>query len=265
MKKFNIFYLILFSLFSCTGTEESSDSLLNVFMVDAPADIDALWVELLGVEVYVSASEEGESSEPIFFPYQAGNKMVDIKQLIAGQEVLIGRGEVRTGSLTKLKLRLGDENYLIKDARRINLDLTESAREGLEVDFLFNLRPGISHDVYIDFDLLKSVKAPNDPLDSYELLPSLSAFSKANTGEISGAILPAREDAFLYAIQQNDTTTTGVNIRGTGQFLFRGLEGTYTIFVIPKNEDYIADTILSVIVQPQTVTQLGNITLRERD
>ncbi|MFD2034120.1 DUF4382 domain-containing protein [Belliella marina] len=265
MKKFNLFSLILFCLLSCTGTEERSNSLLNVFMVDAPADIDALWVELLGVDVYVSGSEGDENPAPKFLPYQAGNQMVDIAQLIAGQEVMIGRGEVRAGSLVKLKLRLGDENYLVKDGLRINIDLSQADLSGLEIDVDFNLRPGISHDVYIDFDLLQSVKAPSNALDRYVFSPKLSMFSKANSGEISGSIRPATEDVFLYAIQQNDTITTGVDTRGSGQFLFRGLEGTYTVYVVPKNNNYIADTIPTVIVQPQTVTQLGNITLRDRE
>lgn len=267
MKKIHILSFLLFILYSCSGTEERTDALLNVFLVDAPADIDALWVEVLGVEVQTVSTDGQQRTESVFFPYQAGDKLVDISQLIAGQEVLIGRGELNIGNVTKLTLRLGKENFLRKDGLRINLDLSEANKSGLEIDMNFELRPGISHDVYIDFDLLRSIKAPKEPLDSYQFTPQLSFFSKANTGEISGNIRPVPQDAFLYAIQQNDTITTGVNVRanGQGQFLFRGLEGTYTIYIVPKNDDFLADTILTVIVQPQSITQLGNITLRPKE
>lgn len=265
MKKIQILSFLLFVLFSCTGTEERTGALLNVFLVDAPADIDALWVEVLGVDIQIVSPGGEERLESIFFPYQAGDKLVDITQLIAGQEVLIGRGEINVGNISKITLRLGNEKYLRKDGLRIDLDLPEENKAGLEIDMNFELRPGISHDIYIDFDLLRSLKAPERPLESYQFTPQLSAFTKVNTGEISGSIRPNREDAFLYAIQQNDTITTGVNVRANGQFLFRGLEGTYTIYIIPKNDDFLADTIPTVIVQPQTVTQLGNITLRPKE
>lgn len=264
MKKIQILSFLLLGLFSCAGTEERADALLNVFLVDAPADIESLWVEVLGVDVQTVSNDGQERPESIFFPYQAGNKLVDISQLIAGQEVLIGRGEVNVGTITKMTLRLGNENFLRKDGLRINLDLPEANKSGLEIDMNFELRPGISHDIYIDFDLLRSIKAPKEPLDSYQFIPRLSVFSKVNTGEISGTIRPVPQDAFLYAIQQNDTVTTGVNVRGNGQFLFRGLEGTYTIYIVPKNNNFLADTIPTVIVQPQSTTQLGNITLRPK-
>ncbi|AFL83280.1 hypothetical protein Belba_0625 [Belliella baltica DSM 15883] len=267
MKKIHILAFLLFSLFSCAGTEERSDALLNIFIVDAPADIDELWVEVLGVDVQISNPSNEDAPATIFLPYEAGIQFVDITQLIAGQEVLVGRSAVDVGVLTKITLRLGNENYLRKDGLRINLELPEANKSGLEIDTNFELRPGISHDIYIDFDLLRSLKAPEEPLESYEFNPKLSAFSKINTGEISGSIRPVPQDAFLYAIQQNDTVTTGVNLRGNGQgqFLFRGLEGIYTIYIIPKNDDYLADTIPTVIVQPQITTPLGNITLRPKE
>lgn len=267
MKKIHKLNYLLLIFFSCTIPEERSDALLNVFLVDAPADIDALWVEVLGVEVQTVSTAKPQEMESVFFPYQAGDKLVDISQLIAGQEVLIGRGQLKKGNITKMTLRLGTENYVRKDGLQINLDLPEENKLGLEIDLDFELRSGISHDVFIDFDLLRSIKAPKDPSGSYQFTPQLSFFSKANTGEISGSIRPTPQDAFLYAIQQNDTITTGVNLRsnGQGQFLFRGLEGTYTIYIIPKNNNFLTDTIPTVIVQPRTITQLGNITLRPKE
>lgn len=265
MKKIQILSFLLFVLFSCTGTEERTDALLNVFLVDTPADIDALWVEVLGVDIQIVSPYGEESPESIFFPYQAGDKLVDISQLIAGQEVLIGRGEIDIGRISKITLRLGNEKYLRKDGLRIDLELPEKNKAGLEVAMNFELKPGISHDFYIDFDLLRSLKAPEIPLESYQFTPQLKVFTKVNTGEVSGNIRPNNEDAFLYAIQENDTITTGVNVRENGQFLFRGLEGTYTIYIIPKNDNFLADTIPTVIVQPRTITQLGNITLRPKE
>ncbi|SNS08214.1 protein of unknown function [Belliella buryatensis] len=262
MKKYFIITLFVSSLFSCATEEERSNSLINIFLVDAPADVDALWVELLGVDVEVESEAGSTSPFSKFLEYESGIKMVDIAQLVGNQELLIGRGIVPSGRLSKMRLSLGNDNYVIKNDVRTNLNLSTPNESGLNINVDFSLRPGISHDIYIDFDLLKSL-IQNGPRD-FTFRPSLRGFSKAATGEISGSLRPGTERAFLYAIQQNDTITTGVNVRANGEFVFRGLEGTYTIFIIPKNTEYLPDTIRTVIVQSQQRTQLGNITLRPR-
>lgn len=262
MKKYLVIILFAFALFSCTTEEERSNSLVNIFLVDAPADIDALWVELLGVDVEVTSELSSSSPFSKFLEYESGIKKVDVAQLVGNQELLIGRGIVPAGRLSRMRLRLGNDNYVTKNDVRTNLTLSPQNEAGLSIDVDFPLRPGISHDIYIDFDLLKSV-IQNGPTD-FTFRPSLRGFSKAASGEVAGSIRPGTERAFLYAIQQNDTVTTGVNVRANGEFVFRGLEGTYTIFIIPKNNEYLPDTIRTVIVQSQQRTQLGNITLRPR-
>ncbi len=260
MKKSLYILTILFAILGCTVNEDRSRSLVNVFLVDAPADIDALWLEVLGVEIETTEDRSGGNGVISSFNYEAGNKMVDITQLVGGQELLIGRGEVNSGNLSRIKLRLGNEKYIIQNNARTNLNFPTEAESALSLNVNFNLRPGISHDIYIDFDVLKSLFESGP--QGYTLIPSLRFFSKAQSGEIEGRISPAMENPFLYAIQQNDTITTGVNIRENGEFLFRGLEGTYTILVVPRDDRFLRDTIRTVIVQSQQRTQLGNITLQ---
>ncbi|MCH7409572.1 DUF4382 domain-containing protein [Belliella sp. DSM 111904] len=263
MKKYCIILLLLPFLNSCTSDQERTKSLVNVFLVDAPADIDALWVEVLGVDLQTAAFGDNANGESQYFPYEAGNKRVDIAQLVGDQELLIGRGEVNSGTLQRLTLRLGAEKYVMKNDVRTDLTLNSEQEEGLSIDVDFTLRPGISHDIYIDFDILNSLM--QNGTSDFTFSPKLRAFSKANTGEITGVLRPTGQNAYLYAVQQRDSISTGVNFRGSGGFRFKGLEGTYTVFVIPKDNSFLADTIRTVIVQSQQTTDLGNITLRPRE
>jgi hypothetical protein len=251
--------VLLFS--SCTDASERSTGLVNVFLIDAPGDFDQVWVEVLGVELKTIGTRGQDNADAKFFPNDQLIKRVNVAALINTNSFLIGRGELSSGSIVEMELKLGTDNYVIRDGERTNLVLDE----GADLSLLLNtaLDPGISLDMFIDFDIYRSIIQGEG--NSLVLRPRLRAFSSLNTGNIAGGLRPLGEKAIIYAIQNRDTiASTGVD-EGTGNFRIRGVNGNYRITIQPLNADFLGDTVNNVNAAPRQTTELGNLTLRPRE
>ncbi len=261
MKKIHsLLILVLFVLSSCTNEDtDRGKSLINVYLIDAPGIYGQVWVELLGVEVQVSGTRGLDNADPVFLSYTPSDKQVNISSLIAGNQLLVGRGEFLVGTVTTLILKLGNNNYLIRNGQQIPLTFSGQESASPSVDVNFELEQGISHDYYLDFDVFRSVM--NTGNQTYDLNPKLSAFNKQETGEISGTLRPQGLNGIIYAIQDLDTLTTGVDTVGGGDFVFQGVIGNYDLIIQPNIPDYLPYTLRGVTAQKGKVTRLGNITL----
>ncbi|PRY85936.1 DUF4382 domain-containing protein [Mongoliibacter ruber] len=253
-----IFAILLFS--GCSSDTERTTALVNVFLIDAPGDFDEVWVEVLGVEVQAIGTRGQDNADPKFFPNDQVIKLVNVAALVGGNQFLIGRGELPAGSITGLTLKLGNNNFALADEERTNLTLSEDSPS---IDLNLTLDPGLSIDVFIDFELYRSIHSGAG--DIVELRPKLRAFSSLNTGRISGSIRPQSEKVVLYAIQNRDTVASTGTVENSGDFQIRGLSGNFRVIVQPLDPAFLSDTLNNVNVGPRQTTQVGNITLRPRE
>lgn len=164
------------------------------------------------------------------------------------------------GNITGVTLKLGTDNYALTGGARTNFTLADDSPS---VDLNLSLDPALSIDVFIDFDVSRSIQTGLG--NTSELRPKLRAFSSLNTGKISGSIRPQSEKAIIYAIQSRDTIASTGTVRNTGNFQLRGLSGNYRVIVQPLNPEFFSDTLNNVNVGPRQTTQVGNITLRPRE
>jgi hypothetical protein len=258
--------LILFSVFlsSCVSDDQRSTALVNVFVVDAPGNFEEVWVEILGVEVKTIGTRGQDNADPVFLENFQSNKQVNLSNLILDRQFLVGRGEFLVGAVTELTLRLGTDNYVVIDEERFPLTFVNSEAQNPSLTVNFPLDPGISTDLFIDFEVFRSINSATDPGAGYILNPKLRSFSRANTGEIAGSILPLRENAMVYAIQGSDTVSSTAIDLPTGKFKLRGILGSHTVSIIPFNERYQSETITNVNVEGRKITQINTITLRPK-
>lgn len=225
-------------------------------MVDAPADYDEVLVEVLGVEL------EGDAGT-VFFPYEQINKSINISRLVGGERVMIGRGELGSGTLQKITLKLGNQHSLTIGEDVFPLNSRIGDGDDI-VDFTYELQAGISYDLYIDFDVQRSIKfVPTASGNTYDLVPNLRAFTKQGTGDIVGTVLPTDVGkSIVYAIQGFDTVATTTTTE-SGRFVLNGLLGQTSVSVVPLNATY-RDSLFTKTVTPRKTTQVGNLTLRRR-
>jgi len=245
-------------MLSCSGGDESPKALVNVLLIDAPAQWDSVIVEIQGVELdFVPNGRDGEVQK-IFLPYEPGDKEVDISQLVGGVVLPVARTEMNLGLISGITLKLGTSNALYFDKKRYPLELpggnTDYAHT-LSVD----LQSGLSYDLVVDFNLEKSIRMTSSTPLKFGFNPTISAFSGIERGELIGKISPAGLRPAIYAIHEKDSLSTHTN--SAGNFLLRLQPGNYTVFIDPKDSRYSADTLFNMPVEGGKATDLETITL----
>lgn len=263
-KKLLSIFILSFLFNSCTTEDaERSKALVNMYLVDSTVSFEEVWVELLGVEVQVTGTRGQDNANPEFLPYTPSDKKVNLSAMLVGNQLLVGRGEFMLGAITKMTLKLGADNYILRNGLKIPLVFKDSEGGSPSVSGNFNLLPGISHDFYLDLSL--NLIAGSGVETSLSIDPKIKAFTKIDTGEISGTLVPRGLNAILYAIQNSDTLRTSVGSFDAGKFLFRGLNGEYSLFIHPTDVSYKQVKLEGILVTPAKSTALGNITLVKRE
>ena len=258
LKNFLFIFLFAWLISACTQPDESPKALVNVFLIDAPANWDSVVVQLEGVEIdFVPNGREGQI-EKIFFPYELADKQIDLSQLVGGAALPVGRREMSLGRITGATLRLGSSNFLYQEDDEYSLALP-----GGESDFSnsvsVDLESGISYDLIVDFDLEKSIQSKETTPPSFDFNPTIQIYSDIARGDLQGTISPTSLAPAIYAISGSDSISTHVNSSGT--FIFRLPEGIYTLYIDPKNSKYAADTVFNIGVVEGEKTTLDRITL----
>jgi hypothetical protein len=233
---------------------------LNVYMIDAPASYDAVWIEVLGVEILPKGKNEENGSAWINLPYEAEDQKINLLSLVGGNSAFLGEKEVPSGEISQIRLLLGNDNYIIEDGQRIDLTTPSAQQSGLKLKIDKPLNPGIAYDLVIDFDAARSiVKAGNS--GKYILKPVLRVVAE-ESATVEGSILPSEALPIqVSAIIHEDTVSTFTDENGL--FVIRGLEtGTYRLWILP-NEMYEEKFIEDVELELGKVTKLDPIELDE--
>lgn len=251
-------------LVACTADSDRTTALANIFLVDAPADFDEVWVEVLGVEVEGPGTRGQDNSDPVFFPNILPNKQVNLMALLADNTFLVGRGELQVGNITKLRLQLGETNYVIVKGKRFPLVFASEEDQNPEIAVRIPLEAATSHDIFMDLEVFKSISVQRRPDSVFVFNPQLRAFTSDETGQITGSIRPSGEGAVIYAIKEKDTVAVSGVEKSSGKFTVRGLLGEHALSIIPFNSKYFPELLDSVVVKAKISTRLEPITLRNR-
>ena len=263
MKRFKPLLILFFPIliWSCNEFDDSPKALVNVLLIDAPAQWDSVIVEIQGVELEFVPNGRGGEVQQLFWPYEPGDKLIDISQLVGGTALPVARNEMQLGQITGITLRLGPENALYLDEDRYALNLP-----GGNTDYFLpislDLEQGFSYDLILDFDLEKSIQVTNSNPQTVNFNPTISAYSGIGRSDLTGSTSPSEIRPAIYAIQQGDSISTHTN--SSGNFTFRLEPGTYDVFIDPKDSRYNTDTIRGVIIEPGKTKALERITLTRK-
>ena len=244
---------------ACTDASEGTGlALVNIRLIDAPGDFDQAWIEIDAVEVMQGTDRQGADAQWRYIPYDQANQQVDVSQLVGEGVLLLGRAEVPAGGIFKIKLILGGDHYLNKNGKTRSLTLANPEASVIEMDVNYRLERSLSYDIYLDFDLEKSIKATSDST-RFLLDPRVRSFVKEERSEIRGRIQPSAAKPVIYAIQEKDTVTTLTDAQGN--YSLRGLEeGKYALYILPRPP--YRDTLFAAETQTGEVTAIENIILR---
>jgi hypothetical protein len=256
-KGFSLFALLtcslIFAQISCSRNQQSSDSgsaRLQVRLTDAPfTDAKEVWVDVRQIEVIYS-----DTSHPLVLN-GAHPGMYNLLDFANGRDTLLADATVPPGTISQIRLILGDNNYIVNHAGdHLPLKTPSGQESGLKVQVHQPVSGGILYRLILDFDAGRSiVQAGNS--GKYLLKPVLRILSlEPSGGDIQGVIEPDSFSTFVYAIQGADTIASTISGSPGGWYLFKDIPaGNYTITYLPS------DTSFKLASGPATCT-LGQIT-----
>lgn len=256
-----IFLIAILGFQSCSDDNDKLDntSRVQLKLVDSPGDYEEVNVEIIDI---LYNSTEDESGWTSITPNDFTPIIVDLTELIAGNDLLLADVIVPSGMLKQIRLVLGNNNALVIEGETtpIHLDTPSAQQSGLKLKLDTELEPGYSYTFILDWNVQKSiVKAGNS--GKYILKPVIRVNTEVNSGSIKGKVVGKPIDGNgtsdiipingaqvgVYTI--GDIYVTETSTDENGNFIIQGLDaGDYKIEIEHNNYiNYESETI-SVIV-----------------
>ncbi len=238
---------------------------ITVFLTDHQTPVfDSVFVDLRKLEVKLE-DDTLPNDGWVNLNIRAG--VYNILRFRNGLDTLFASGTLPNARIRKIRLTLGTQNSVMKDGQSFPLRVKDEDREVIAELQSSNFEITNSGQVlfWIDFDASRSIQVDNSGPgngNGYRLKSSIKIFTRSNSGEIEGRVLPRAADALVMAIIGTDTTMA-VPDDDDGEFKIVGLNaGTYRVF-IDGNNNYNDTTINNVIVRNREDTHLSTITLHQ--
>lgn len=216
-------FMVLF-LTSCsdddTANQDAETARMSVKLTDAPGDYEAVFVDVENVVVKYNGSDD----EVFIGDVNAG--VYDLLELTGGVSVLLVDDEIPAGSISQIRLILGDDNSIVVNGETFDLQTPSAQQSGLKINVNETLEAGLFYEFILDFDVDKSIVAQGN--GGYLLKPVIRASTEAETGAISGLVLPVGIQTMVTASNATNEISTFTN--SVGAFVLSGVpEGSYTV------------------------------------
>ena len=250
-----------FVFLSCKKNNGSSvaDSSMSVYLVDAPAAYDRVFIDIQSVQVKASADGSESEWQTLNISRPGVYNLLNFKN---GIDTLLGTLKLPAGRINQLRLVLGSNNSVVLNGISYPLTTPSAQQSGLKLQIKADLIAGIDYRIWIDFDAARSIIQTGN--GSYILKPVIRTFTQAESGAIKGFALPVLAKGWVFAIANvNDTVSSTPADLLTGAYLLRGLPAaTYKVSFRATAGLFRDTTIANVAVTTGVVTDLGILTLK---
>lgn len=237
----SIMYAVLFismvAIIPACNKDNKDKAHLSVSMTDAPANYNAVMVDIQGVEVM------GSDGNTVLLNTKAG--IYNLLDFTNGVDTLIASGDLNAGTISQIRLILGTNNSVMVDSVVYHLTTPSAMQSGLKLQIHQKFEVGVSYYILLDFDASQSIVLTGS--GEYQLKPVIRTIDAAINGSIKGRISPISLGTVVTATSNSIVYTTVVN--ENGEFMLAGLPaGTYSITVTP------ALPLLPITITGKTVT-----------
>jgi len=245
------FISLITSVSSCKKEKnENNNAQLTMRLTDAPANYDAVYVDIQQIEFKM----EGRSSVMIS-PARTG--IYNLLSFRNGVDTLLVNTSVPAGKVEQIRLILGSNNSVVVNGDSYALSTPSGQTSGIKLNLHTQLDAGVSYTFWLDFDAGKSINETGN--GKFQLKPVIRAYSSLTNGKIEGYILPTTAFATVYVT--NGVDTVSAIPAADGHFVISGLsEGTWTLSVQPSVLPFATYTT-NVTVSYGLIANVGVITL----
>jgi hypothetical protein len=253
MKRIIGFFILSVIGFACSNDERNAR--LEIRLTDAPGDYEEVNIDIQGIEIH---AEEGNQN--------SGWRSIDVEDgvynlldLSNGLDTLLASVELPAGRVSQVRLILGESNTVKIDGVTKDLSTPSAQQSGLKLNIHVDLVEGVTYKLLLDFDAARSIVTRGN--GEFNLKPVIRTVVEAQSGAITGAVIPAEALPAVFAIVEDDTVATGYADE-SGHFLLRGVPaGTYTVSFDPK-DGFNAVNKENVAVTIGSVTDVGTVDLQ---
>lgn len=245
-----------------TDNFNGGPSHLDIYLTDAPGDYQAVWVDIQRVMINVPGTDTTDSAgwkeAPLLRP-----GLYNLLDFRNGADTVLGGVDLPAGTVSQIRLVLGDDSYLVlDDGTEVPLTTPSSQQSGLKLNVHAELTAGIPYALVLDFDAARSVVEAGGS-GQYLLKPVIRTFAKAAGGALEGVVLPDSANAHVTAIMDTDTLSAIPD--STGYYKFWGVpEGAYQlIFAADTTTGYQSDTLDNVMVKTGEVAKADTVWLNK--
>lgn len=252
--KLSLFALLFIGFASCSDDDSNNNegnAKLAVRLTDAPGDYEAVFVDVEEVVVKYNGGDD------VVLGINAG--IYNLLELTAGVNVLLFNDEVPAGNISQIRLVLGENNTIVIDGQTLPLATPSAQQSGLKIQINENLEPGILYEFMLDFDVDKSIVSQGN--GEYSLKPVIRATTVAESGAISGTVIPIGALTMVTAVNGLTEISTYTNLQG--EFLLSGVpDGVYTVtFQADLGLGLPPVVVNNVTVVQGEITTMGEIDL----
>lgn len=138
---------------SCSDDDKPTEgnARMSVKLTDAPGDYDAVYVDVRDVVIKTNGSETETSIGQV----NAG--VYNLLELTGGASVLLVDDEIPAGTVSQIRLVLGDNNTVVIDGQTYPLATPSAQQSGLKIQVNETLQAGIFYEFILDFDVEESI------------------------------------------------------------------------------------------------------------
>lgn len=230
---------------ACNKDDNDEKAHLSIRMTDAPANYDAVMIDVQGVEII------GNSDK--VYTLNTNTGIYNLLDYSNGLDTLIATGDLEAGKISQIRLILGTNNTVVVDGLVHPLSTPSAQQSGLKLKVNETFEAGVSYSILLDFDANQSIVATGN--GEYQLKPVIRTINSALSGSIRGSVTPIGLLAVVTATSAGTAYSSVTN--ANGEFLISGLPaGVYSVTVSP-NLPILPVTLTGKIVTVGTSTNIG--------
>ncbi len=254
-----VFIVIAGSLVYSCSDDENGTAKFSLRLTDSPAEFEEVLIDVQEVKVSFQSEDEDEISWITLDGLEPA--VINLLELTNGTDVLLADEELPVGTISQIRLVLGDNNQVKVDGEYYDIKTPSAQQSGLKLNVHAELQAGITYKMWLDFDAGRSVVEKGN--GSYSLKPVIRTFTEATSGAIRGTVSPVESNVYIHAISEDlDTVSTYADTE-TGFFLIRALEdGDYKLKFLPA-DGFLEKEIEDVEVAIGAVTDVGEVEIEQ--
>lgn len=262
MKYLNYVVSIIFIIFLLNGCSNNNPSSPNsdsgsirMYLVDAPANFDAVNIVVSKVEVNKSSDTSSTSGWTVINSQEKTYNLLDLQN---GANAVLGDTTLSAGHYSQIRLIIGSGSNIVMNGIKHDLVIPSGSQTGIKLIHSFDISANTLYQLTLDFNVDKSIVVTGS--GKIMLKPTIRVVPTVTSGTISGTVLPLQANATAWTMVNSDTVKVFPD--STGYFKFMAIpEDSYNVHFTANNTTYNDTTISNVKVTAGTNTNLGTINL----